>query len=701
MLTLSATLKAAQQRFDVEPRVSVLVGDVPPESVRLSELTTVYSGTEGDASFDACQSPTTGAIARIRCDAGGNIYAQVVADPVNGPWDAWQQLASGAYLNGPVAVGRHQDGYFRAFWLDADGHRIHVATWQEGADSAWQSGAGLDAGAGFLVTSIATDASGQDPLTRVFWVTSGGQLFESHDVGSGWTAPLGDGGAYVGTPTISVGFRGTAAPNGDGNSYLLVAHGNGSTLALKQWLSSSNSWGPAPLVLLQAGVNSGYTYAHPCLAETRGDQLRQAIAWVETAPAPLGTTAMLTWTPSHLAIPGAMPIGSPLLPAGVTLTRGLKVFKDFRSPSFWWLLSASYVGKTPADSRSVANGQRVSFDQSRVVDVRVAQREPNRPAEIQVTVLNLDGALATAGQPGPNLGLRQWSQLALSLGYHTNAGDETVWQMPCWIEAIAFRDDFATGQPLVTFFCTDAWGMLDRLVCRSTTTFTNQPLDVVLSWIWWHVCGDLDLNPPAALASIVLDEFVISAGETFGDAARRICERAGVVLRFRTLSTSVDGLGWDAVGQSAVSWGEGGSVYAYGPGAGQHPILQAYLAPIAAPSSTSVVVAGKTSISIAHNWADLALLGHDLTTRVVDKTLGSQAESDAAATNLARLLGPENRGGEIITLANVGIEIGDQVDLTVPSAGVVGQTYTVAGIVTSWDRERGMIQTLYLEGTNG
>ncbi len=174
-----------------------------------------------------------------------------------------------------------------------------------------------------------------------------------------------------------------------------------------------------------------------------------------------------------------------------------------------------------------------------------------------------------------------------------------------------------------------------------------------------------------------------------------------MVLRFRTLSTSLDGLGWDSVGQSVVSWGTGGSVYSYGPGAGQHPIVQSYLAPITAPSSTSVEVVGKTSRSLARNWAVAGLLGHELTARVVDKTLGSQAETDAAATNLARLLGPESRGGEITTLANVGIELGDQVDVTVPSAGVVAQTYTVAGIVTSWDRERGLIQTLYLEGTNG
>ncbi len=700
MLTLSATLKTAQQQLDVSPRVSALVGDVPPESVRLSELTTVYAGNEGDVSFDACQSPSTGAVARIRCDGGGTVYAQVVADPIAGPWDAWQQISSSAFPDGPVAAGRHPDGFFRAWWLDADGHTIHAVEWEEGVDNAWHAGPSIDSGAGFLVTSIATDASGQDPLPRVFWVTSGGQLFESHRTGGGWTAPLGDGGAYVGTPTISAGYRGTGAPHGDGNTYLLVAHGNPSTLALKQWLSGSNAWGPAPLTLLQAGVNSGYSYAHPCLAETRVDQLRQAITWVETAPGSLGTTAMLTWTPSHVAIPGALPLGGALLPAGVTLTRGLKVFKDFRSPGFWWLLSASYVGKVTADSPDPAVGQRVAFDHSRVVDFHLAQREPNRPAEIQVTVLNLDGALATAGQPGPNLALRPWSQLALSLGYTTEAGDETVWQIPCWIEALAFRDDYATGVPTVTFFCTDAWGILDRLVCRSTVTFVNQTLDTVLSWIWWHVCGDLDLSPPDVIAGLTLAEFAIPAGETLGDAARRLCERAGVVLRFRTQAASLDGIGWDSVGQTVVSRGTGGSVYSYGPGAGQHPIVQAYLAPAVAASSTSVELIGQTSTSLVRNWATIGLLGHELTTRIVDRTLDGQAETDAAAANLARLLATESRGGEITTLANVGIEMGDQIDVTVPSAGVIAQTYTVVGVVTSWDRERGLLQTLYLEGGN-
>jgi hypothetical protein len=700
MLGLSATLLAAQKQFNVDPRVTVTIGDVPPESVRLSELATIYRGTEGDQSFDAALALARGAIGRVRCDPAGIVWAQTVDTPANGPWDVWQQVATGAYANSPVAMGFFSDGVWRVFYVGADGHSIYSANLVDGS-SAWGAPyLAVDAGAGFLVTGIATDAQGVEGWIRIFFVVSGGQLFESHWGGSAWTAPLGDGGAYVGAPTVTAGYRPVNAPHGDGDDFVLVAHGNPSTVILRTFQTASNTWGPSTTTLLQAGLNSGYSYAYPRLAETRSDQLRQCITWVETAPAPIGAVPRICWTPTHLALPSPVPFAGPFISSGQAITRGFRAFKDQGSPSSWWFVHSALVYRAPADSASATTGQRVSFAMADIVDFRIEQAEPNRPAAIQVTVLNASGALAMAGQAGGYLGLRQWSQLALSVGYHTSAGDETVWQMPCWIESIVFRDDVATGQPLVTFFCTDAWGILDRLVCGSSVTFTNATLDTILSWIWWHVCGDLNLSPPASLSSITLAEFVIRAGESYGDAARRVCDRAGVVLRFRTLPTSADGVGWDSVGQTVVSWGTGGSTYSYGPGAGQHPIVQGNLAPLVVPSATSAEVVGKSTTSLARNWSALQLLGHEVLTRLVDKTLDTQAKTDSAAANLASLLGPETRGGEITALANVGIEIGDQVDVTIASAGVSAQVYTVAAVVTSWDREHGLIQTLGLEGSN-
>lgn len=704
MLTLSATLQAAQQRLDVDPRVAVTVGDVPPESVRLAELSTIYRGGEGDVSFDCCLDLPTGQWARIRVDGAGTVFVQVVTDPTSAAqWSTWQQLATGAYANGPCCVSSGTDGYFRARWLNADGHSMAEGYWLRGTSSAWTSEGGfiVDAGAGFLVTGMASPDDGTLALARFFYVVSGGQLFETHLVsGTGWTVPAGDGGAYTGSPTIGASYRPVGAPNGDGNVYLVIAHGSPSQVVLRSWIPGSSSWGSFTSGLLAAGVNSGYSYSWPRIAETRADQLRHALTWVESAPAPLGQTAQLTWTPTHLFLPQGIPLAGSLVPGGIGLTRGVKCLKDGASPSYWYLVSAAWVARAPADATTTANGQRVVFPMDQIVDLRIEEPRPNHPASVQVTVLNPNGELATAGQPGPYLGLRQWSQLVIALGYHTSAGDETAWQIPAWIESIAFRDDVATGTPLVTFFCVDAWGLLDRMVNRWAQTFADDALDVILARIWWHVCGLLDSGMPASLTGQVLASFVLRAGEPLGAAGRRLLELAGDVLRFATLATSADGVGWDAVGFSVVSWATGGSVYSYGPGAGQHPIVQGNVAPIASPSATSVEVTGASTTSLARDYRAVALFGRELLARVVDKTLDTQAKTDTAAAGLLAELVPEARGGEITTLANVGIELGDQVDVTIASAGLSAAVFTVVGILTTWSRATGLLQTLQLEGTN-
>ncbi len=700
MLGLTSTLEAAQRQMDVLPVVSVTIGDVPPESLRLSEVVNDYAGTEGDVSFDACWVPSSGQIARIRCDGSGNVYVQLVTPGTGAAWSSWTQLASGtAYPNGPVAIGAWAGGGIRPRWLSSDGHTMLESYSAGGSSPTWNAASSWDAGIGNLVTGIACDQL-ESGYLRWFWVVAGGQLFESHWTGSTYSAGLGDGNGYGGTPRVSVGYRPTTAPGGDGNCFVLVTYGSPSVLAVRQFDTGTNIWDSGGLTTLRAAT-SGYGYGWGRLAEARSYQPRAAITWHETPPSPLPAVARLGLTPTHAAITASLPwLPGGSLPAGITLTNGLKAFCDTASPSRWWFLAANAVWHALADS-ATGTGQRVSFAGDQVVDFRIDQTRVNHPATVQVTVQNQDGALATAGiAGGAYQALRQWSQLALSVGYHSSAGDETVWQIPCWIESIAFRDDVAKGEAHLTLFCVDAWGILDRIIAGSAITFTNATLDQILRWFWWHVCGDLDASPPASLNGITLASFVVRAGESLGAAVRRLCGIAGVVLRFRTLSSSVDGVGWDSVGQSVVSWATGGSVYSYGPSAGQHPVIQGNLAPLVAPSGTAVEVVGKSTSSVSRDMTLANLLGHELVVRVVDKTLDTQAKTDATASQMVALFAPEGRGGEITTLANVGIELGDQITLNVPTAGVGGEVYTVAGIVTSWSRSHALVQTLQLEGTN-
>lgn len=556
------------------------------------------------------------------------------------------------------------------------------------------------AGAGQVIYSLGAD--GQDPTPRLFYAIYANELFEVHWTGAGWSGPTGDAGSYV-APTIGVGYRPASAPNGDGNSYVVICSGNPTFLQTRQFNTASGTWGPVSQ-LIAAGVNTGYSYGFPRLAETRQDCLRQVYTWAETAPAPLGTTSQVSWTPTHAFI------GSTLPWPYASGSHGLRVFQDGGASPRWWLITPSAVWSVPADVADAATGQRVRFANDQIVALRIDQPRENHPASVLVTVLNSDGALKDAGQAGPHQGLRQWSQLALTLGYHTSAGsggaglaagDEGAWQIPAWIEQIVFHDDVATGEPLVTFHCIDAWGLLDRLTVRSAVTYVNVTAAWVLENIFWHVGGDLDLSPNPLLANLTLASFTLRAGETHGDAARRLCERAGVVLRFWTNPTSADGTGWDSVRQSVVAWASGSASYHYGPNAGQHPILRSALAPLTVPSATGVEVVGQSTTSVARDTTRTLLLGHDVLARLVDKTLTSQAATDAAATNQLAWLSPEGTGGEIETFANVGLEVGDVVEVTIASAPVNALRCTVAGITTTWNRDsRGMRQVVKLEGAS-
>jgi hypothetical protein len=691
--TLTSTLQAAQSSYDVLPVVSVLVSDNPPEAPRLNELASQYAGTEPDSVFDAAW-VSTGQIARARL-TGGTVYAQVVT-PGSGSWSSWVTLDTGASAyagTAPLAVRGSQDGsgQVHVFWAKADGSTIVYSYWN---GSAWSAAATVYA-TGQLVGGIGSD--GMDSTIRVIWANSGGQLWETHWTGSAWSAPIGDGRTWN-TPTIGVGYRPTTAPLGDGNTFVVVGGGNPSQLQEVEFNVSGAAWiGGSPAVLLTAGTSSGYSYVYPKLSETRADCLRQAIGYSLVAPAPLNTNPMICFTPTHVWLTG-------MVPWRYGGSYGVKVFKDtFAAPS-WWVLNANQVYSCPADTGSTTTGQRVTLDQTVLEAIRIEQAGVNKPATAEVTFLNEGGAYKDAGQAGPHRALRTWSQVCISLGYRTSAGAEVVRQVPMWIDAITFHDEVAAGVPRITLHLVDGWALLDELRSDLAYTYTAEGADLIAKHIWWLVCGDLTTATQPRLSGITLATFTIRAGETFGDALRRLLDLAGCALVFRTFASSADGTGWDSVQALPVPWVPAGSspVYSYGPTTGWHPIIQSELAAMAAPSAMSMEVDGATTTSLTRNWGPIWLQWREITESLVDKTLDTQAKTDDVAGNMVGWLGPETVAGSIEVLANVAQEIGDPIFVTIPTAPVSSLLCTVDEIVTVWTAEDGLIrQTLGVSGSNG
>lgn len=690
---MSASLQAALLRADRQPAVAVLVADQPPEAPRLAELSARYSGSEPDAPFDAAAT-AAGTIVRAYLSSGV-VKAQVVSVSAMGSaWSTWVTLdsAAGAWANtAPVAVrGSATDGTAQCFWTAADGHTIRWARW-DGA--TWGAASTVvDVGPGLLVSSLASE--GLDGVIRLFFVLSGGALSETHWDGTSWSTPLSDGGVYF-QPTIADGFS--------NDHFLAICSASPTTLQVKQFrVGSGSGWGPAG-TLLTAGDGTGYSYRYPKLMETSPSYPRAVLTWSEEAPAPVGTWPMIAFTPSRTWVTGVVPwrYGGAF---------GVKVLRDARANPDWWVISSNQVSSCPADRADVASGQRVAFRGDQIVAIRISQRRPNQPATAAVTVLNDGGHLRDAGQAGPHRALRAWSQVAISLGYHTGqggggqgleAGAEGCWQLPLWIDSVVFHDDTATGQPLVTLHLIDAWGMLERLTQRSSYSYANEIADLIVRRILWHVSADRVTPAQPRLTSLLLSTFTLRAGEPLAIPLRRLAELAGVVIVFGTFPTARDGTGWDSISVAPRPWGQAGGspLWEFG-GAGQ-PIVQGEVAARVTPSATGVQVAGSASVSVARDWESVWLLWRDTPVRLVERGLASQAMTDQAAAQVASLVATERYGGALRCWVNPGLEIGDVVKVTIDSAPAIDPGLTVAGLEISYERSRGTYQeTIYLEGTS-
>jgi hypothetical protein len=685
--------------MDVAPVVSAVVGDYPPEVPRLSELASQYNGSEPDSPFDGgfIKDSGLGKIVRIRITSG-TCSVQVVTPNAFASWSTWTTLdaAAGNWAGtNQCAVWCSQDlsGTAYAFWVAADGHTIRYSKYT----GSWSALATVvDVGAGFLASGLAAD--GMDPTPRLYYVVAGGALAETHWTGAAWSAPVGDGQSWTG-PTIGVGFQPTTAPAGDGDGWVLVANGNPTQLSVEQFkITSGSGWAGSPTVILATGSGTGYSYAYPHLSESRQDSPRACLTWSQVAPAPIGTAPVTCFTPSHVTVTGQLPwrYGGGY---------GVKLFRDesVTNPQ-WWAVTANQVYSCPADAPAIFTGQRVSFTPSQIVDLKIHQPGDNKIGGGTLTVLNPAAVLNDAGViPGFHQALRQWSQVAIALGYHTTAGVETIQQVPLWVHAIEFHDDPKTGTPLVTLHLVDAWALLERLRFQTTLTFTNYTAEQLVELMVWWVCGVLAGTGNSRLTGLTLTTFTVKAGETLATALRRILGWTGVVLVFRSLQNggpNADGIGPGSVGMVGISRASSGSVYSYG-ATGQHPIVYSHIRARATPAATSIEVAGATTTSLARNWAASWLLWRDLEVRVVNKGLAAQAGTDAVSADEASFYNPETVSGFFQVLANVGQEVQDQVTVTVATAPLSAQVVTVDALDVAYSQRDGRImQTLHLVGTN-
>lgn len=683
MRTLTETLQTAQRASSRAPYVQCVVDDRPCNSLRFS-WASLYSGTEEDFVNDAAVY-LDGSIFRVRLQADGmgrfDVYWQRVTSPTTpAQWSTWSTLVNDVSADGVAVACSDAQPLVAIFWIRKDGLAVLCKRSTDGG-SSWGGTETVYTFVAGVVRAVGADWRDGDEHCLFTYdplgVDPDDYLLCANYSGGAWQAPVADlAQRYTGIRSIGV------ASYTDGTLQVCISHGVDPELELgvRQFDRNAGTFSGSYTVLAP-GSGSGYGYRHPKVlgpwtnVPPAADVPRWFYSYTEQVGADyrcwMGCTPDRGW-------PGEM------LPLNVASGYGAKLLL---SAGYWYLLGASFAWRSAAYTGGSGD----------VVDVSAAVRgveidEPSgvaglgleglmRGSRLVVRLDNAEGAYGTAGQSGANEPLREGSRLALGLGYLTTAGNERVWWAPYWIEGVVFADE--KGEGIVELACIDAWEVLDRVAIPRTASFSGQSLQTILRRALWPV-GDVGATSLHTNLSTTVPLFTFAPGESFGSAARRVLRLAGLGLRFNT--TGSTGCGWDTVGVAVYAYGSGSSGYSYGPSA--HKVQRGRYGS-GAQRLNGVYVAGTGAQAFRYDYTHTSTVGHLHFGRIFDRQWGTTEECGSRGDRALELAQAAGSTGLLEAAANVGLELGDVVDVTDARAGLAAAARRVVGIETVYDRKRG------------
>ncbi|HEV8634425.1 MAG TPA: hypothetical protein VG370_09350 [Chloroflexota bacterium] len=682
MHALTATLEAAIRRGDREATLRAVVTEQPCEVPRWS-WAPIYGPTEEDGPHAVAQL-ASGPLVRARMTAAGALYVQRIADPGVAPawatWAAFRPPGSASPLAGIALASSTLEDRARLFWvLWADGRTIRCAESTDGL--AWAEEGVVAEPPPHSIHGLAADmAGGDDHLIYVVDQTGGGPdqyLVALERVGAGTWANR------VAQAVPRYASNGIAAVHDAASrrTYVVTADAEGADgrerrLALQELDARANAWVGGGTTLAKHGAASGYDFRCPRLHLASAVFPRHVFTWVESWAGDAGGAGyerpMLCVTPRREWL-------TEWVPWDAESRHGFDLFRA--ASGAWYLVGAQRAYASVGYSGAAGQRLDVSAD---VVDLRLDQPGPMRPAAATLLLDDRDGRYAEAGLAGAAACLRQGSQLALRLGFRTAAGDEGIWETPLWIDAVAHR--FEGGRMLFEVDATDAWGVLERLRPALTVQFPGAvTVGDLLDRALWRVTGASAAGPVGLAAS--LTNAVWQPGRSYGEIARGLCRLAGTGARFRTRQGAPDGAGPTSVAVEAHPAGGGGPTYGYGLGA--HP-LTAYRVVLGGQVTNHVAVQGARSgpyHAEAHDFGAIKALWRRITRPATDLRLSARADTQRAADALLREEMAETRGGWLDAPLNPAQEVGDTVALTDPRAGLVATPYVVVGRKVRWSRQ--------------
>ncbi len=636
MRTLSATLEAAQRAASGEPYVRVRLWDRDVGVMRLRWLRW-YTGSEADGPCGVAM-PADGALLRARINpSDGALWHQRVASPGAGStYSAWVSL-------GTVAAGPR-------LGLAAAGTRALLATVRSGGAGvevreSIDSGASLGASAllttaGSTVTAITCTL--QAAGSAVVFYAASAMVYAMTRVGTGaWSAPVAWSRSLASVTWIAARW--------DEDHEVLVSGTTSAGLA-GAWASTFGAGNLVP-----SGVWMSLVEVAAASAGTSISYLATGIGRVDTP------RALLVESYSGGGAYHRVQIATGLLLTG---------YADqlWRDPQPFDHASAHGVGFTAGGSHAwlaspagVWHAAVVFVETELTADVLSVDVQQGRDhGRVRVTLRNDDARYAASGAPQA---LAPGGELLIDPGYRTAVGAEGSEGMQFWITAV--RRVAGRGAAVVEIEAVDGWGLLEAWTVPRQLVWAAGGTTAagVLGGVGRRAGILVTSNGGSAEGSIWLPAFTMRAGEHAATAFRRLLDALPDLAVMRGAVPTM----WEPLVSEAT-------VYTYGV---THPVTEARIEE-GPPALGWARVFGQGVFAEAVDGA--AMRSGAATAVVLDNRLAAQARVDVRAATTLRKAALAVDRGEVVVQPNVGQEVGDVIEVTVPAVGLVAARFRVAAV---------------------
>lgn len=642
MRSLSSTLLEAQRAASGRPYVKVEIVERVGGVARLM-WERLYEGNEADY-FHAAGLLDVGGVTyllRFRVDpTDDTLYYQGVEADEGSNFSSWTDLGVESRA---VAVCCH-DSFpylFHLFRIGTDGHLYRTVFGGQWSDTG-------DVG-GDDTFRLACCFKDEDNAIVLY--SDGADIYRSRwNSQTGWEAFAKWSNTLGSVTGIAVCHSGdwnvvVAGSDADGRaSVWTCVYGDGYSAAAGTWS------GLAELSIADAG--SGVSFHFPALAHPdvfrifyveayTGDESYSRPYWSYSLP-----------TADYISNLWREPV-----PFNLTTTHGLAL--GYHGP-YGWLARPDGVWRASLVPASV----ELSDD---VVEVKASTKPSG--GGVEIALRNDDGRYNSIGAEGDYEAIKHGSEILLSFGYHTAAGEETGGLEPvCWITG--WEHATRGGMSRSVLRGGDGWSLLEGWRARRQYAWEQDDKNIFQILAFLFARAGLELSSLSTSSALVnrYPAFTVHPGESASAAVRRLLDMVPDVLLF------IGDCGYMKHPSPDES-----SSYNYGT---DHAIIEGQF-PYSAPATNRVQVYGDGVVTEDWDWGDIALT-YDRLEQAGDMNLASAADAHQTGEAMIRKAEREATGGHIVVPMNCGQDLFDVVDIDSPQAGLDGAKRRVVSLARLW-----------------